>query len=441
MGTSSSDSPGLLSWRPVLPPALAERALEAVEAIAADLAAAEPSALTAHVARWFSLGHGKAGLALFFLYLDQARPGRSHDETALELLDQAIEGVGCHGLGPDLYGGFAGVAWVLEHLHRRLGDPAGDPGEEVAARLVDLLGRSPWQEDFDLVSGLAGYGVWALERLPRPEGEEGLRRVMARLAETAERGPATVAWFSPPEMLPERVRSALPLGYYNTGVAHGVPGVIGFLGQALSAGVGEARELLGGAVRWLLDHRLPPGARSIFPSYLTPDAEPSPTRLAWCYGDAGVAAALLGAARRAGEPEWEREALAAARAAASRRGKETGVVDAGLCHGSAGLAHLFNRLYQASGDPRLAEAAVFWIERTLEMRKPGDGIGGFRFWEVDDAHELGWRADPGFLGGAAGVGLALLAAATPIEPAWDRLLLASISGLATDERLDAPWNT
>jgi hypothetical protein len=35
-------------------------------------------------------------------------------------------------------------------------------------------------------------------------------------------------------------------------------------------------------------------------------------------------------------------------------------------------------------------------------------------------------ADPGFLTGAAGIGLALLAATSPVEPAWDRVLLASV---------------
>lgn len=413
-------------WHPILPPALAERSLEAAEAIAADLVSADLSALTGYPARWSSLGRGRAGLALFFYYLDQARPGRGHDETALELLDQAIEGIGAYGVGPDLYGGFAGVAWVLEHLQGRLGDPDADPGEDVAASLVDVLGRSPWTEDYDLISGLTGYGVWALERSPRPGGEEALRRVVARLVETAEHGPATATWFSPPETLHEIGRRAAPRGNYNAGVAHGVPGVIGLLGHALAAGMGEARELLDGAVRWLLEHKLPREARSVFPSYVTPDDEAPSCRLAWCYGDAGVAAALLAAARGAGEADWEREALATARSAAARRGDEAGVVDAGLCHGSAGLAHLFNRLYQASGEPQLADAAVFWAERTLAMRNPGEGIGGFQFWEADDAMELGWRAAPGFLGGAAGVGLALLAAATPVEPAWDRLLLASI---------------
>ena len=42
-----------------------------------------------------------------------------------------------------------------------------------------------------------------------------------------------------------------------------------------------------------------------------------------------------------------------------------------------------------------------------------------------------WRDDPGFLNGAAGIGLVLLAAASPLEPEWDRVLLASLPTVRT----------
>jgi hypothetical protein len=148
-------------------------------------------------------------------------------------------------------------------------------------------------------------------------------------------------------------------------------------------------------------------------------------RSAWCYGDPGVAAALLGAARSVGEPTWEREALEIARAAAARPAEEAGIVDAGLCHGSAGLGHLFNRMYQTTGDEALGQAARFWFERTLAMRQPDLGVGGFPASSVREDGTRYWRDDPGVLTGAAGVALALLAATTSIEPAWDRILLLS----------------
>ena len=103
----------------------------------------------------------------------------------------------------------------------------------------------------------------------------------------------------------------------------------------------------------------------------------------------------------------------------------SGVRDACLCHGAAGVAHLFNRLYQATGEEPLAAAARVWFEHTLAYRQSGLGVGGFRSWSSDLSGVSGWRNDPGFLEGAAGVGLALLAAVSPVDPEWDRLLLAA----------------
>ena len=63
--------------------------------------------------------------------------------------------------------------------------------------------------------------------------------------------------------------------------------------------------------------------------------------------------------------------------------------------------------------------------RTLELRQPGRGISGFSAYRLRSDGRVTWADDPGILTGAAGIALALLAATTPIEPAWDRMLLAS----------------
>ena len=107
-------------------------------------------------------------------------------------------------------------------------------------------------------------------------------------------------------------RTEAPDGYYNLGLAHGVPGVIALLGAACATGVaaGTARPLLDGAVAWLLAQRLPDGFVSQFSYWAGPGIKAEPSRLAWCYGDLGLAAALLYAARCVGETGWEREALA-----------------------------------------------------------------------------------------------------------------------------------
>jgi hypothetical protein len=98
------------------------------------------------------------------------------------------------------------------------------------------------------------------------------------------------------------------------------------------------------------------------------------------------------------------------------------VVDAGLCHGAAGLMHVFNRLWQGTGDEAFRDAAVRWAEKTLALR--GEGVGGYR--SFNPLVEAKWDDDPGFLTGAAGIGLALLAATSDVEPRWDVTLLADV---------------
>ena len=102
-----------------------------------------------------------------------------------------------------------------------------------------------------------------------------------------------------------------------------------------------------------------------------------------------------------------------------------GVRDACLCHGAAGLAHLFNRMYQATGDDVLRQAALQWYRHVLAQRRPGAGVGGFLGWGGASAGGPAWSPDPTLLTGAAGIGLALLAAACTDEPRWDEFLLVS----------------
>ncbi|HEV2764439.1 MAG TPA: lanthionine synthetase LanC family protein, partial [Pyrinomonadaceae bacterium] len=246
--------------------------------------------------------------------------------------------------------------------------------------------------------------------------------------ETARREAGGVAWLTPPNLLAGWEKESYPNRLYNLGLAHGVPGVVALLGGTCAAGVAHerARPLLDASVRWLLGRKLSGEKLSCFPSHFVEGSEPDDCRLAWCYGDAGVAPALLLAARAVGETEWECEASAVARRAAEREPGRTGVTDAGLCHGAAGLAHVFNRLHHATGEACFAEASRLWFERTLGMRRPGRGFGGFQAFRGEDAGREFWEDAPGLLEGSAGVALALLSAATDVEPEWDSVMLLSL---------------
>jgi hypothetical protein len=184
---------------------------------------------------------------------------------------------------------------------------------------------------------------------------------------------------------------------------------------------GRARALLDGAIAWLARQRLPAGSLSTYPGLA---GEKRASRPGWCYGDPGVALVLAECGRALGREDLVAEAIGLARKAAARAPAGSGLVDAPLCHGCAGLAHMLNRFHQVSGDDALRAGAQRWFRLALDAWQPERGARGFT--AVGVAGE-GDRAHVGLLDGSAGVGLALLAAISERPPDWDRAFAMSIA--------------
>lgn len=419
------------AWKPLLEGDPAREARRVIDELAAALrdAAEETSADGPKP----SLADGDAGLALFFAYLSEVDSDGDAAELACTFLDRSLSALESTTLPPGLFSGFTGVAWTLEHLNSRLflAEPEDEsPNVQIDDALTRWLSQPVQPGEFDLISGLVGFGIYALEALPRPTARDCLGMILRRLEEIAEPTDRGTTWFTPPELVGINQRALYPEGYYNLGVAHGVPGIIAFLSEAGVRDVGgiEIEGRLEEAVKWVTAQELSASAESRFPYWLARGKELEPARLAWCYGDPGVAVALLLAARAARRADWEETALRLARFAAERPPESAKLVDAGLCHGAAGLGHLFNRLFQATKDPLLADAARDWFGRTLAMRRPGEGLAGYLAYDGTPG-DVGWRPEKGFLTGAAGIGLALLGAISTVEPEWDRALLTAVSPL------------
>lgn len=371
-----------------------------------------------------------AELALFYGYLAQSTEAKPETDQALACVNAAIQAAGRQPLLPHFIGGYPQVGWVLTQFAGKLfAQEEADNCQVIDEALVEHLQNLPSCADYDLISGLTGLGVYALARLPADSGLEVLQLVLQRLAELAERNSDGLTWFTAPALLPVWQRELCPRGYYNFGLAHGLPGVIALLARAceVEAVHAQAKHMLEEAVRWLRAHLLMVDDTPYFPAWLATETPPERTRLAWCYGDLGGAIALLFAARRVAQTDWEELALRILRRAAQCRGKAAGVKDAGLCHGAAGNAHLFNRLYQATSEACFQDAARDWYVRLFDYYRPELGLGGFPAFQQRADGTVGWMPSTGFLSGAAGVGLSLLAATSTVQPAWDECMLVSLS--------------
>ncbi len=155
--------------------------------------------------------------------------------------------------------------------------------------------------------------------------------------------------------------------HYNLGVAHGVPGVVGLLSRCVELGIeaNRAAGLLRETVRWIRGEQCL-GQESRFPSWTVPNQPSVPARAAWCYGDPGIAATQLAASRALEDAELEIYATTVAEDAATRTIEVARVVDPGICHGSAGLSLIFQRMALRANSATLAEAALTWARRATD---------------------------------------------------------------------------
>lgn len=428
------------SWRPLLQGADAETARRRIQTIAEQLPSVRAASHKRRedgaqmVRSEQGVGSGGPGEALFWTYYGVTQDDEAAADQAISCLDSAVEKLAEQLSNATLYGGFAGTAWVAQHLEGLLFEEDEDDGNaDIDEALLTFLDHKPWRLDYDLISGLVGLGVYGLERRNAPTGEPILERVLDHLEEMSQTEDGGITWFTKPDLLPEHQRVLFPEGYYNLGVAHGVPGVIGLLGHIAAAGLSvseRARRMLDASVAWLLNRRHQ-GDDWSFSSMTAPGAEPERCRLAWCYGDPGVAATLVLAGKQAGNPNWVQAGLEVAHGCARRPKDDAGIRDCGLCHGALGLAHIFNRLYQATGDEVCRDTALDWYRYALEWvpekgPEEGEWRSGFPSLEPISAEEIELREEHGFLTGISGCGVALLAAVTDLEPRWDRLLLVDV---------------
>lgn len=402
-----------MTWRALLEGDLAARASRAAADVAAAIDASRADRSPEVNPREAILDRGDAGLAVALAHLAPDSDGASW------FLDRALVAAAEHELDPTLYRGIAGIGWAADHLR---GPDDDDPAAEVDEAILAVLQHGP-ALPHDLIEGVVGHGIYALSRLPRPIAAEMLDAIVGRLDAGVEWTADGATWWVPPKGGPE-----FPEGSYHLGLARGQPGQIALLAAVCARGLGgaRARELLEGAVAWLLAQRIDlPDAQ--FPAAVAKGSGDRMIRhTGWCYGDTGIAIALLAAARALGRADWEAAAIDVARRSAHSPLNDTEMLDANFCHGAAGVGHLLNRLHQLTGDPALADDARRFYARALDMQRPDRGAGGFPSYDRDRP-DAPWKVDLSLLYGAAGAALALHAAAAPHAPTWDRLFVVDLA--------------
>ncbi|HTJ11842.1 MAG TPA: lanthionine synthetase C family protein [Dinghuibacter sp.] len=362
-----------------------------------------------------SLYLGKAGRLLFdFLY----RKHRSHQSDGFgdEIQELAEQSIGED--KPFFCGGVAGIQWLYAYLHKEGFLDQTDwlflcEGDAALGQMaLAMLDRG----NYDFLHGAVGIGHYLLYK-DQPWLEPYFQRFMEKLEALFGRSLDGLA-------IPRfsfNTYAVVP-GEINLGLAHGLPSVLLFCAQCCRQGicVATARDIAVKLIRYMRQHVNADTRGNFFPNMTGAGEEDLTSRLAWCYGDLGAAYALFTAGRVFNDTSTESFSLDILTHSTQRRTHlQTGVNDACVCHGSAGVAHIYNRLWLATGQPVFREASTDWIRTTLGYATHPDGIAGYKTY---DGVGNSYTRNSGLLEGVSGIGAVLLGYLTG-DLGWDHCFM------------------
>ena len=369
----------------------------------------------------FGLYSGEFGLLLFLFYYSRYSNNIKHtlltEEYAEKLLNQLVEKEKLH----TFCNGFSGILYLFEFLREKdfIDMDVSDIQPLLDNHIVDRMRQDIQQSYYDFMHGALGVGLCFLKRKTNLEY---IQELIDFLYHTAEKDTDNkiFKWESV-TLVNKKSRAE-----YNLALSHGISSIIVFLSRIIKNGLSEQKtvEMLSGAVNYLLSQEQDFSRfGSYFPNYLIKNVEMpvAKSRMAWCYGDLGIGMALWQAGKAIDKTEWKDKGLEILLQSTQRRSfDETHVKDAGICHGSAGIALIYRRMFLETRCEEFREAAQYWVNHTLQFSRFEDGLAGYKTLKKD-----GWICNYSLLGGISGVGLVLLSYIEDSQQDWDEMFLLS----------------
>lgn len=284
-------------------------------------------------------------------------------------------------------------------------ETALDGIDPTIAKSLDLFISS---NNIDFLHGLIGIGFYLLDRSnsSKEYSVSNLSKIIDYLDRSKITDGAIVKW---------RYNAKRLSKPYNISLSHGVSSIVVFLCRLLKSGAlsenynVKIRQMLEGALHYILSNRVDVDKLGCWfaSSSIECDDRPHRSRLAWCYGDLGVATALVEAGNTLHDSTVRDIATQVLLYSARRRDiKANYVKDFCVCHGSVGIAQIFRSHGIALELDELLDAADYWEKDTLSrVVKDGQGRHTLLYYDPENG---GYIERGGILDGIAGAGLYLL---------------------------------
>lgn len=366
---------------------------------------------------------GKSGLALFEFYCAKYFNDDNWADVGEEILISCQNAINeGYSLASYAYG-IAGYGWSLLHLVEK-GFIIIDSEELLDPLDKYLLAQMKYEiqhHNLDFLHGAMGYGFYFLKRYQcsttkKNKYLEILENLVVQIKKMAIREGNGIKWEAIIDVANQKK-------VFNLGLSHGMGSIIYLLSKISFNGILQSlvNPLIEEAVNYILKHEASGKGVSLFPNWIEPD-EPIEynSRVAWCYGDLGIAYALSMTGELLGNYHYTEKAYQILQHTSKRKyPQETFVVDSGFCHGSFGNFKLFHNLNKKYSDEGLRKAAEFWLSDGLNKTLKDNNSP----YQQYNYFTNSWKFEVNLLEGISGIGLTLVDYLSNDINEWDECLM------------------
>lgn len=366
---------------------------------------------------------GYSGLSLFFYYYSRFLDNKAGEIKAKEFLMKAFGIVNKkNAIDVSLCEGLAGLYSTSLHLlyYNFINDEEIELNNLFDKTIIKCLYRGIQNKDYDFFYGVVGYLYYFYTKYRGSQSNSDKETIITIL-----------------DIIADKIRiDNKHFAYYggventvNLGIPHGISGFMLLLIKLKNAGIDSINinYIINNLCSILLcfTSRITP--ITYFPHMfdITSNIEDltENSRMGWCYGDLGCATALIEYARCFHNEEVYNKALSILIHSTNRKELYiNNVFDAGLCHGSSGIAVIYNKIFNITKLDIFKSSADYWYAKTIDLGYHKDGLAGFcRARKLGD--KIYYKNDISLLTGITGIGLSIISKLSSNNSSWEEFLL------------------
>lgn len=350
-----------------------------------------------------SLMSGHLGISLFCMYYAQLFGNDEFHTYALDVIDDCLLSVDTY-QSASFCNGIGGLAWTINHFQKNNWIELNSNTHDIFDNYLYGIGLHYLETGvYDYLHGGMGIGLYYLER-------NSPSNYLFRSVELIEKNSictnSGVYWLKP-----NTKDQKDGLNEINLSLSHGISSIMLYLAKIYN--LGHCREatmqLIEGSIDFIFQHPYHDSTKCKFPNKVFHNigngefTKGLNSRIAWCYGDLGLAVSLMQIGEIMNSPKITGMANEIGIHTLNRRSdSDTGLVDAGICHGYFGVALVYQELYELSGNSSYSKASDYWFEKGLEDLKEHD-INHYKYKRGDEMVE-----SDDLLLGISGIGLAIM---------------------------------